>query len=249
MERAPKQRTLPFLTAFTRLKQQYPVEMTQDDFIESAYYVWRTIGNIATNEERFFVTVPDDQIIELPDNCEFIQAVTQIDDPKQFPTFDSGGPKDRHVPSVYTQSYTPTKNESLNASRGESVNYKTLGKNTIQITSPDLIGRDLQITYKTMEVDEDGLPLLNDKEVAAIAAEVARQHLTAKMFSMVNTKSSGAQAQISTTMLQFITQEAARLMTAAKIDEKINDDALDKMLDVQTNWDRKLYGKRWNPLK
>jgi D-hexose-6-phosphate mutarotase len=91
--------------------------------------------------------------------------------------------------------------------------------------------------------------LLNDKEVSAIAAEVARQIMTAKMSGMVGKQTSMAQAQVSTTMLQFIAQEAARLMAAAKIDEKINDDGLDKMLDIKTSWDRKIYGKRWNPLK
>jgi hypothetical protein len=249
MERAAHSRHLPFLTAYAKAKRLYSLDMNEDDFIEAAYYAWRQIGNIAPTINKFFVTLPDDSIIELPETCEFVQSVTQLDNPKQFPTFDSGGPKDRQLPSVQVVEYQPTRNQSQFASYGESVNYELLNKNTIKVTSPDLLGRDIQVVFMSMNVGEDGLPLLNDKEVSAIAAEVARQIMTAKMSGMVGKQTSMAQAQVSTTMLQFITQEAARLMAAAKIDEKINDDGLDKMLDIKTSWDRKIYGKRWNPLK
>ena len=249
MERAAQDRRLPFLTAFARMQKNYPIDMTEDDFIETGYYIWREIGNIAPNIERLFITVPEDFIIELPEDCEFINSVTQIDDPKVYTTFDSGGRKDRHVPSVAVVSYTPTRNQSEQSSYGESVNYKTLNKNTIQITSPDLLGRDLMVVYSSMTLDDDGLPLLNDKEVAAISAEVARQRLAAQLMGVVRDKSSLAQAQMAQTMLSYVTQEANKYMAAATMDEKLTDDAIDKMLDVKTSWDRKVYGKRWNPLK
>jgi len=249
MERAAKARHLPFLTAYKQMARLYPIEMTEDDFIETGYSVWREIGNIAPETHRFFSTVPDDFIIELPEEAEFIKSVTQIDDPKVFTTWDSGGRKDRHLPSVQTLSYTPERNESLMSTRGDSVNYRTLNKNTIEITDPNLVTRDLMIVYDTLTVDEDGLPLLNDKEVAAIAAEVARQHMASQLFGSIKNKTSLAQAQVIQTMLQYVTAEAGRLMAAAKIDEKITDDGIDKMLDIKTSWDRKVYGKRWNPLK
>ena len=249
MERAAKARHLPFLTAYNKMQSLYPIHMTEDDFIETGYSIWRTIGNIAPEEHRFFATVPEDFIIELPDDCEFIKGVTQIDDPKVITTWDSGGRKDRHIPSVQTLSTTPRRNESLNASAGESVNYKTLNKNTIEITSPELLTRDIMVVYASLSTDEDGLPLLNDREVVAIAAEVARQQLAAQLFGAIRDKTSLAQSQVIQTMLQYVTTEAGRLMAAAKIDEKITDDGIDKMLDIKTSWDRKVYGKRWNPLK
>jgi len=49
-------------------------------------------------------------------------------------------------------------------------------------------------------------------------------------------------------MLQYISLEASRLMTAAKIDERINDDGLDKLLNIKSSWDRKVYGRRINLL-
>ena len=249
MEKTAQKRHLQFMTAYSRMKTSYGLDMNEDDFIEIAYSVWRDIGNIAPKTTRMYATVPEDGILELPDDCEFVMAVTQIDDPKVITTWDSGGRKDREVPAVYTVSYTPTRNEQIAASYGESVNWENLGDNAIQITSPDLYDHDVQIVYNSMQLDEIGLPLLNDKEVAAIAAEVARQMITAQLMNSMKGKISGAQAQVSQMLFQQVTQDAMRLMAAAKIDEKITDDAIDKMLDMQTSWDRKLYGKRWNPLK
>jgi len=37
MERAAKRRHLPFLTAMAKVKQNYDIDMTTDDFIEIAY--------------------------------------------------------------------------------------------------------------------------------------------------------------------------------------------------------------------
>ena len=96
------------------------------------------------------------------------------------------------------------------------------------------------IVYRSLLVNEDdGLPLLNDKEVAAIAAEVTRREVARQAFQGIKGKAE---------MLSYIEKEANRLMAAAKIDEYINDDAIDQILDIKTTFDRKIYGRRYNPL-
>ncbi len=119
-----------------------------------------------------------------------------------------------------------------------------MDNNAIKITSPNLLTADIMVVYRSMDTDEDGLPLLNDKEVAAIAAEVTKRDVFKKMFQGI-----GAANKLLATTFQFINGEATRLMTAAKIDEVINDDALDKMLDIRSSWDRKVYGRRFDLLK
>jgi transposase-like protein len=84
-----------------------------------------------------------------------------------------------------------------------------------------------------------GLPLLHDKEVAAIAAEVTRRITVRKVFE-------GQQSAVK--VLNYIVQEADRLMAAAKVDEYINDDAIDQILDIKSSYDRKVYGQRFNML-
>lgn len=244
MERQAKKRHLPFLTAFAKAQQLYALEMKEDDFIELAYDAWRSIGNIAPVLTRYFVTVPDDYIIELPPQCEFIESVTSVDQQSVVSTFDSGGRKDRQLPALQVRSNIPDENQSISTSPGRSVNYQLMDNNAIKITSPNLLNADIMIVYRSMDTDEDGLPLLNDKEVAAIAAEVTKRDVFKKMFQGI-----GAANKLLATTFQFINGEATRLMTAAKIDEVINDDALDKMLDIRSSWDRKVYGRRFDLLK
>ncbi len=244
MERDTKKRHLPFLTAQAKAKQLYALDMNTDDFIEMAYDVWRDIGNIATRLTRYFAKVPADFIIELPQQCEFIDSVTSIDQQITPTTFDSGGEKDRHVPASYVTSSLPGISQSVTHSPGMTINYITLDNNSIKITSPALVSTDVMVVYRSLDSDEDGLPLLNDKEVAAIAAEVTKRDTIRKGFQGIGTKEKSQ-----TTMLQFIIAEATRLMTAAKIDENMSADAIDKILDISTSWDRKVYGRRFNLLK
>jgi len=245
MERDAKKRHLPFLTAMAKAQQRYAIDMKTDEFIEMAYDVWRSIGNIATKATRYFTKVPDDMMIELPANTEFIESVTSVDQKAVVTTFDSGGEKERHVPAMAVRSNIPDKNQSITTSPGSTINYLLVDNNTIQITSPEMINEDIMIVYRTIDTDDDGLPILNDKEVAAIAAEVARRWFVKQMFLDVGPTANNRIV----TMLQMVTSEADRLMAAAKIDETITDDAIDKMLDIKTNWDRKQYGRRFDLIK
>jgi hypothetical protein len=241
MERQAKKRHLPFLTAKAKAQQLYAVDMKEDDFVEMAYDIWRSIGNIATKISRYYVNVPNDLILELPMQAEFIESVTIVNEKGVIDSFDSQGYKDRNVYAYQERSNLPQVNQSISKSNGKAVNYITLDNNSIKVTSPDALNRDVMIVYRMVDNDEDGLPLLNDKEVEAIAAEVAKRDLTRKLFQGV-----GLKDKTGVTLLQFITAEAARLMTAAKIDENITDDALDKLLDIRTSFDRKLYNRRFN---
>lgn len=241
MEREAKKRHLPFLTSKAKAQQLYGLDMTEDDFIEMAYDVWRTIGNISTIVERYYVKVPNDFIIEIPKQAEFIDSVTIIDERTIIESFDSSGNKDRNVFSYQERSNLPTLNQSITKSPGKAVNYITEANNSIRITSANALNRDVMVVYRAFDIDEDGLPLLNDKEVAAIAAGVAKREMVKRAFMGVALKD-----KTSVALLQYITGESARLLTAAKIDENITDDAIDKMLDAKTSWDRKQYGKRFN---
>jgi len=241
MEKLAKKRHLPFLTSKVKMQQLYGIDMNEDDFIETAYDVWRSIGNIATKLERYFVTVPGDFIVELPAAMEFIDSVTVVNEKNVIDSFDSGGAKDRNIAAYQERSNLPTINQSITMSQGKAINYITMSKNSIKVTSADALGRDLLIVYRTIDLDGDSLPMLNDKEVEAIAAEVAKRNLVKKIFQGIGLKDKSY-----LTLLQYITGEANRLITAAKIDENLTDDAIDKILDIQTSWDRKQFNKRFN---
>lgn len=240
MELGAKKNHLPFLTAKARLKSRYGVSLSEDEFIERAYYIWRDIGNIATDQRSYDVTVPEDLYIYLPKDCEFVRSVTtgSLTDSlgnSGTITYTSAGREMEARPVTGMLSTQHEANVSSIHAEGESVNY-TIGQGFILLSSIDLFGRVVNIVYDAISVDPDGLPLLNDKEVEAIAANMAVQEAEKDMFRRV----AGADK-----IVALLRPDAQRLMVAAKSPEKITDDAIDKILDIKTSWDRKTYGNRF----
>jgi hypothetical protein len=208
---------LPFLTAKARMKSRYGIEMELDDFIEKAYYIWRSIGNIAINQKSVEYVIPENNIITLPSDCEFLDSVRLKYNLYNADGFDSSGRKS-------------TEKET-------TVSYDTIEDKAIKITNIGLEGLDVILEYSSIAVDPDGLPFLNDPEVEAIAANVAKQKAEIDLFRNIK----GADS-----ILQYIKPEADRLLIAARNDEKITDDGLNKLLDVKSSWDRKTFGEKFN---
>jgi len=240
MELAAKKNHLPFLSAKVRLKSRYGVTMSDDDFIERAYFIWREIGNIATSPRHFDVSVPQDLIIYLPKDCEFVNSVTSgsftdSNGNSGTITYTSAGREMEARPGIGMLSTQHEANSPSIHVEGESVNYTT-GRGFIKLTSVDLFGRVVNVGYDAIDTDDDGLPFINDKELEAIACNMAMQKAQMDMFQRV----AGSDKIVA--MLQ---PEAVRLMVAAKSPEKISDDAFDKILDIKTSWDRKTFGNRY----
>lgn len=238
MELGAKQSHLPFLTALARLKSRFDISMTEDDFIEAGYYIWRQIGNIARGQEVYVAEIPNNLIITLPINCEFVESVTAIEyrEMAEHTGMDSSGYKLESERNMTELSPAEDARTSKSYVHGESVNY-SVGNGFIKITSINTVGVNVEVKYNAILVGEDGLPLLNDREVEAIAANMALRELEKRMFR--GTK-------VSMEFFKYIKGEADRLMQAGAIEEKISDSAFDKMLDIKVSWDRKTYGNNFN---
>jgi hypothetical protein len=236
MDRIAKKNNLNFLTAYQTARNLYHLDMTEDDFIETAYPVWRSIGNIAKTIRRYSSEIPSDLVLELPPDAEFVKTVTIITGRKPSGMYDSGGYKDRNYPAKQEVSIDPSLGDSVSSAYGIYANYE-VGDGYIKFTSNDVAGQQALVIYEAIDKDDIGLPLLNDLEVAAIAAEVTRIDTVRQSFQGVTTKQQ---------MLEYITNEARRLMTAAKMDENMSDDGLNKILDQKVSWDRKVYNRRMN---
>lgn len=88
--------------------------------------------------------------------------------------------------------------------------------------------------------EEDGLPLVNDKELRAIAAFV----------SYVTVYKDGIKKRDANSikLAQVIKDDWLRLCNAARIPEHFSQNDMDAILDVKTRWDRKQYGKSMLPI-
>ena len=88
--------------------------------------------------------------------------------------------------------------------------------------------------------DETQLPLLNDKELAAVAAWVA--YVT--LYKEGIRKRDGNIIKLA----QVVQQDWLRLCNAARIPEHFTQNDMDRILDVKVRWDRKQYGKSLKPI-
>jgi hypothetical protein len=95
-------------------------------------------------------------------------------------------------------------------------------------------GSNIGIAYKGISVDPEGYPLITRKQANALAAIVAKNVLTRKAYK-------GDKVAIA--MLELAMNNSARLKQAASIPERITDNELDEMLNAQTTFNRKTYGR------
>ncbi len=244
MELEAKRRHLPFFTGMAQLKQKWDIYVSTEDYLEIAYPIWRTLGNIATERQTISAEVPSDGIIQLPVSCEFVKSVTTTDlinedgttnDPYDF-TNSSAGKVANTSPDKSVLSKTSNAGISADYSPGHDVNWN-LGDGVINITSPEMEGRTVRILYEFISTDDDGLPLLNDKELEAILFNVALVLSERDLFRKVP----GADKVVA-----YLKPEAVRTLVAAKIPEQISDAVLNKALDIQTSRGFKTHGDKLN---
>jgi len=240
MELEAKKRHIPFLTAQANIAK-WNLYVEVDDFVELAYPIWRSIGNIATEDHYFDTTVPEDGIIQLPDGCEFVKTVTTKNflnvDGEDVSGYDYGttsaGRRNHVTPDKNVISGSTSSKTSEAVDNGQSVNW-THEDGVIRITSVDMVNNTVRVVYKAISVDSDGLPLLNDKELDALTYNVALVLAEQDLFRKV--PGSGD-------LVKYLGPKAEMKLAAAKIPEKISDDALNKALDIQTSRDFKTFGR------
>ena len=98
--------------------------------------------------------------------------------------------------------------------------------------------------YKVMVVyhgiivsEEDGLPMINDREMRAIAAYIA---YALYFKEALRTKNKDTMA-----LVQTLKEDWLRKCNAARIVDYLSQNDMDKILDVKSRWDRKQYGKSY----
>ena len=99
----------------------------------------------------------------------------------------------------------------------------------------------VNILYKGYVVDDDGLPLLNEKEIDAIAGFCA--------FANMRKKALMTRDQNSMQLAMYLEQNWKLLCTQARVPIYINQNDMDEILNVSTSWDRKRFGKSFKPIK
>lgn len=104
----------------------------------------------------------------------------------------------------------------------------------------------VMVVYHGYLVDDEGLPLINEKEQRAIAAFLAYTTLYKESLKRVNVDKYNFKYNIQ--MLQSIKEDWLRLCNAARVKERLSQNDMDRILDAKTSWSRKIYGKSMKPI-
>ena len=154
-------------TAFSDLKAFYGIDMKESDFEEIALKAWELIGNKHTAIKEY-IGDSYNGILELPCDCVDIETVSlPIIDSNITGTLIDG----LDGTSVATETYIEQKPriDDIRYTGEKLLKYKYSG-NRLQF---DRDYNNILVKYHGILKDSDDLPLVNSKEVIAIAAYAA----------------------------------------------------------------------------
>ena len=223
-----------FNSVYSMANIVYGIHVDPTNFEDIALLGWELIGNKHTRLYRY-TTSTTDKRIKLPCNLVEIESVTIPYMDAQMYTNTS------NFPNVYNQ-YVERYIEAWkwdNATiyePGKLIKYREEGDELV-------FDRDFSkviILYHGVIADDEGLPLLNDKEVRALAlylvySDTYKQALARKDGNLLQ--------------LALATKgDWLKACTAARIPNVLTQNDMNAILDVKTRWDRKQYGKSFKPI-
>lgn len=233
-------KTYPFNTAYTQARELYGLELNPDEFESIGLIGWSKIGNKVCKLYKYQV-LPDDSIngeyyVDLPCNVDEIEAVTADyeDYQKTTPTTLAGNNQNGWIEGYVESRRFNT--GTLNTS-GKFIKYRQ-EDNRIYLSDRFNV---VNILYKGYVVDDDGLPILNEKELDAIAGFCA----------FVNTRKKAIMTKDQGTWnaMLYLEQNWKLLCTQARVPDYINQNDMDEILNVSASWDRKRFGKSFKAIK
>ena len=226
-----------FKYAITLAQMLYEVDINDmDTLIEIGLIAYNSIGNKNTHLKSEIVNVdPKTGLVQIPCNVDLIEAITHpaVEDwnytsnVKNFGDFNS----------LNIEQYIEKSKQSTDPLyiSGRFVKYRREG-NYIYVN--EKINK-VCILYHTENLDEDGLPLINDKEAIAIADYIA---YTIKYKEALRTNN-----QAAFQFAQTIKKQWQIHCDAARVPEYVNQNEMNDLLEVMSSSNRKVRGRSYKP--
>jgi len=207
----------------------YDVEVSQGSFEDLALNAWELIGQKHTRLYRYIADTKD-RMLELPCNLDVIESVhVPINDAQMTSNQDVF----HSIQTLWVENYIDLwkRLEHPIIGRGKLVKYWESG-NQLQF-SRDY--RNVMIIYHGTIIDDDGMPMVNDKELRAISAYIAYVHLQKEAIKLKD--------RSLMEMSQIVKRDWLKYCNAARIPCHLSQNDMDQILDVKVRWDRKQFGK------
>lgn len=222
-------------SAFTLVDTLYGIEVNSDTFEDLALSAWELIGNKHTRLYRY-IGDTSNQELKLPCNVTDIESVhiPVVDAQITDPAIDYG-----NIDAVFTELYIDAwaKNKDPFYNKGKLVKYKD-GGDRLYFTRDY---KRVMVVYHGVQVDsEDGLPMINEKEMKAIAAFIA---YTETFKDALRRKDKN-----SLVIAQTLKEEWLRRCNAARIPNHLSQNDMNSILDCKFRMDHKYFGKSLKPI-
>lgn len=213
------------------LNTLYGITMTEDDYAETSLVGWNLIGNKRTRLYRYSVCMDScNSEVELPCNVFEIEAVTD-----SFEEWNSVTRTDPNgdIPSAYVESYIEHRKDFKHPLYipGKFIPYERVG-NTLILDRPH---GQINILYKGLLVDDEGLPQITDKEATALATYCAYIY---KFKEGIQTNNPNIIELAKVLQIKWNQQ-----CDQARVDHYMSQNEWDQVLDAKNNWNRKQFGK------
>lgn len=221
----------------TLMEQLYGITLPEDSFEEIALNAWNLIGNKRYKLHRFSTCGQDCQTtVQLPCNADIIEAVTTSwEDWNSSSNIYPNG----DINSAYTEEYIEARkyNKHPLYQGGKFIKYERVG-DTLYFSQP--YGQ-INILYKGVVLDEDGLPELTDKEALAIATYCA--YVTKFKEGLMTNNANIVQ------LANSLKQQWNVQCDQARVTEYINQNEMDQILEAKSSWNRKIHNKSYKPVR
>lgn len=214
------------------LEQLYGISLPDEQFEEIALVAWNLIGNKRCRLYRYSAYPDSEGRIELPCNADILEGVTYDFEDWNYVT---NMTPEGDLNSAYTEHYIEARKEFQDPMyiRGKFVKYEQVG-NTLYLQQPH--GK-VNILYRGIILDDDGLPELTDKEALAIATYCA---YTTKFKEGLMTNNGNI-----IQMANVLKQQWNVQVDQARSPEYLTQNEMDQILDAKSNWNRKIHNKSW----
>lgn len=219
--------------AYGLCESLYGVTPEEGNFEDLALDAWGRIGTKHTRLYRYVGTVKDN-VLELPCNVDIIESV-------HIPVPDAritGNTNDFNWENVWVEKYIDfqPKNHDPYFTHGKLVYYDE-GNNELYFAHnyPKVM-----IVYHGIMLDDEGLPLVNDKELRAIASFIGYTSVFKDGIKRHNTDM--------VKIAQTIKEDWLRACNSARVAEHLSQNDMDAILDAKTSWNRKQYRLSLKPV-
>lgn len=221
---------------YTVANSLYGLELEPEQFEELGLTAWNLIGNKTVRLYNYSADIScDDLSVQLPCNCDIIEAVTYNHEDWNYST-------NKTVNGDYNSQFTEQYVEARKLYQaplyisGKYAKYERVG-DTLYF---DKDYGKVNILYKGIILDEDGLPQVNEKEALAIATYIA--FATKQKQGWITNNQNIIQ------LAQYLYQQWLKYCDSARVPLSIDQNTMNQVLDAKSSWNRKVYNKAYKPI-